>query len=60
MILIKSTYTKIETTIYWREFTDPAGKKERAVIGNSDKKGENSGAYEITRIQLSNGNWITA
>lgn len=55
-----STYTKIEVTVYWREYTDPAGQKTRGVLGNSDEIGKNGGAYQINRIQLSNGNWISA
>ena len=54
-----SSYSRIEATVFFREYTYSDGKKVRAVYGNSDTKGKNSGAYSINRIQLTNGNWIS-
>lgn len=55
-----SSYQRIEATVFFREYTDSSGKVIRAVYGNSTTKGKNSGAYQINRIQLTNGNWLTS
>lgn len=55
-----SSYSRIEATVFFREYTNPDGRKVRAIYGNSTTKGKNSGAYAINRIQLTNGNWLAS
>lgn len=59
-VLNRSTsYQKIEATVFFREFRNTrTGETIRAVVGNSENKGGNSGAYHIDRIQTTSGGWI--
>ena len=59
-----SNYRQIEAKVFFREYYNTAtGERMRVVYGNSvpgdPKNNQQTGAFVVNRIQLSNGNWIT-